>query len=76
MKYIVKPTSQPGQSILESVERRDGAACIAAISVQLPTEAANEIAHCVNEFPALFAEMGELEQQIREYVERHRGPLY
>lgn len=53
--YLVKPTSQNGQSILESTKRRGESPVIAEISIQLPTEKAIEIAHAVNEYKALYA---------------------
>ena len=49
-KYMVKPTSQTGQSILESVERRGGNNVIAEVSLQMPTDKAEEIALAVNSY--------------------------
>ena len=45
MKFIVNPTSCNGQSILESVERRNGNHVIAEVSIQLPTKVVEEIKH-------------------------------
>ena len=54
-KYVVRPTSQTGQSLLESVARRGNSQIIAEVSIQLPTDKAEEIAKAVNEYAALVA---------------------
>jgi N-dimethylarginine dimethylaminohydrolase len=64
-KYVVRPTSQTGQSLLESVARRGNSQIIAEVSIQLPTDKAKEIAKAVNQYEALMEVVRSAEVEVR-----------